>query len=56
MDQSLPFSRSDSTSRALRRPSIWSELLQAMPMVLFIVAIREAWAWHRAQEDAPRGG
>lgn len=55
MDQSLRFVGPDATSRALRTACIWSELLEAMPIVLFIGAVRRAWALHRAEEAAARG-
>ena len=54
MHQSLPFSSPGSASHTLSRSSIWSELFNAMPIVVFILAIRQSW--HEEQESTPGSG
>jgi hypothetical protein len=43
MSQSLTFGRRNEPARAPRRASIWTELVGAIPIVIFVLAAREAW-------------
>ncbi len=44
MNPSIVFKPAESLLSPARRPSIWSELLHAMPIVVLVVAVREAWS------------
>jgi hypothetical protein len=52
MNHSLTFGRRNESARTPRRASIWTELAGAIPIVIFILAAREAWKSSRRPKDA----
>jgi hypothetical protein len=52
MDHSLTFGGRHEPARAPRRVSIWTELAGAIPIVIFMLAAREAWKNARRRKDA----
>ena len=51
MNHSLTFGRRNEPAGAPRHASIWTELVGAIPIVIFVLAAREAWKSARQRKS-----